>query len=120
VTAIVADVAPGQSHVRVVADFRATRNERVFKGVLWALLATLFVGVPLFAIQIPPALAAGAALISGAVTMFFSWRKYTHLVDRAQVALEQALDRLEFASNKPATTAQVLLDAIIGPPRPPK
>ncbi len=120
VTAIVADVAPGQSHVRVVADFRGTRNERVFKGVLWALLATLFVGAPLFAIQIPPALAAGAALIAGAATMFFSWRKYTHLVDRAQVSLEQALDRLEFASNKPATTAQVLLDAIIGPPRPPK
>ncbi|MFI5232016.1 MAG: hypothetical protein ACHQSE_05825 [Gemmatimonadales bacterium] len=120
VTAIVADVAPGQSHVRVVADFRSTRNERVVKALLYTLLATLFVGAPLLAIGIAPLLAVAPAVIAGAATTYFSWRKYTHLVDRAQVALEQALDRLEFASDKPATTAQVLLDAIIGPPRPPK
>jgi hypothetical protein len=120
VTAIVADVAPGQSHVRVVADFRSARSERATKSVLFALLLTLFVGTPLLAIGIAPLLAAIPAVIAGAALTFFSWRKYTHLVDRAQIALEQALDRLEFSSDKPATTAQVLLDAIIGPPRPPK
>ena len=34
--------------------------------------------------------------------------------------MEQALDRLEFADAKPATPAQALLDAFIGPPRPPR
>jgi hypothetical protein len=120
VTAIVADVATGQSHVRVVADFRSARDERVIKGVLLALLLTLFVGGPLFAIGIAPVLATIPAAIVGAATLFVTWRKYKRLIERAQVALEQALDRLEFASDKPATTAQVLLDAIIGPPRPPK
>ncbi|MGH7656504.1 MAG: hypothetical protein ACREN6_17785 [Gemmatimonadaceae bacterium] len=120
VTAIVADVAPGQSHVRVVADFRSTRNDRVVKGLLGGLLFTVFVGGPLLAIGIAPVLAAIPAVIAGAVTLFVTWSKYRRLIERAQVALEQALDRLEFASDKPATTAQVLLDAIIGPPRPPK
>jgi hypothetical protein len=120
VTAIVADVAPGQSHVRVVADFRSTRNQRVAKGLMLTLLFTLLVGVPPLAIGIAPLLAAIPAVLAAAGTMYVIWSKYTRLVDRAQVALEQALDRLEFASDKPATTAQVLLDAIIGPPRLPK
>lgn len=120
VTAIAADVAPGQSHVRIVADFRATRNQRVAKGLALTAFLTLAVGVPPLAIGIAPLLAAIPALLVGVGTMYFTWSKYDHLVSRAQVALEQALDRLEFASDKPATTAQVLLDAIIGPPRPPK
>jgi hypothetical protein len=120
VTAIVADVAPGQSHVRVVADFRSTRNERVVRGLVYTVVLTLLIWAPLVAININPLLAAIPAVLTAAATMFFHWRKYTHLVGRAQVALEQALDRLEFASDKPATAAQVLLDAIIGPPRPPK
>lgn len=120
VTAIAADVAPGQSHVRVVADFRSTRNQRVAKGLTLTLLLTLLVGGPLFALSIPPLLAVVPAVLVGAVTMYLTWSKYNHLVSRAQIALEQALDRLEFASDKPATTAQVLLDAIIGPPRPPR
>ena len=120
VTAIAADVAPGQSHVRIVADFRSTRNQRVAKGLTLTLLLTLLVGAPLLALSIPPLLATIPAVLAGAVTMYLAWSRYNHLVARAQVALEQALDRLEFASDKPATTAQVLLDAIIGPPRPPR
>jgi hypothetical protein len=120
VTAIVADVAPGQSHVRVVADFRPARSERTFKGLLYTGLATLFVGTPLIAIGIAPLLAAIPAVLAGGGALYLAWSKYRRLIDRAQVALEQALDRLEFAGDKPATTAQALLDAIIGPPRPPK
>ena len=120
VTAIVADVAPGQSHVRIVADFRSTRNERVAKGLLVTLLLVLIVGVPPLAMGIAPLLAAVPAVLVAAGAMYFTWSKYARLIDRAQVALEQALDRLEFASDKPATTAQVLLDAILGPSRPPK
>lgn len=120
VTAIVADVAPGQSHVRVVADFRSTRRQRVVNGVVLAALFAVILGVPPLAMGIAPLLAAIAPVLAVAATTYFTWSKYTHLVNRAQVALEQALDRLEFASDKPATTAQVLLDAIIGPPRPPR
>jgi hypothetical protein len=120
VTAIVADVAPGQSHARIVADFRATRNQRVTKGLVLTLLLTLLVGTPLLAIGIAPLVAAIPAVLVAGVTMFFTWSGYHHLVSRAQVTLEQALDRLEFADTKPVTTAQVLLDALIGPPRPPR
>jgi hypothetical protein len=52
--------------------------------------------------------------------LFVARSRYGHLVARAQVALEQALDRLEFGDSKPPTATQALLDAFIGPPRPPK
>lgn len=120
VTAIVADVTTGQSHARVVADFRATRNERVLRGVLYTIVFTLAVWAPLVAINVAPALAVIPALLVATGSAYYHWSKYKRLVSRAQVALEQALDRLEFASDKPATTAQVLLDAILGPQRPAK
>ena len=120
VTAIVAEVAPGQSHARIVADFRSTRNERARTGIVLALVFTVLVGSPLLAIGIPPLLAALPAVLAAGATLYFTRSKHDRLVSRAQVALEQALDRLEFADAKPPTTAQVLLDAFIGPPRPPK
>jgi hypothetical protein len=120
VTAIVAEVASGQSHVRIVADFRATRDRRATTGLGLSLLFALVVGSPLLAIGIAPLYAATAAALAAAITLLATRSKYNHLIARAQVALEQALDRLEFGDAKPATTAQVLLDAIIGPPRPPK
>lgn len=120
VTAIVAEVSPGQSHARIVADFRATRNSRVTTGLGLSLLFALVVAAPLLAIGIAPIYPAAGAGLAIAITLLVTRSKYNRLVARAQVALEQALDRLEFAGDKPATTAQVLLDAIIGPPRQPK
>ncbi len=120
VTAIVAEVSPGQSHARIVADFRGTRNSRVTKGLGLSLLFALLVAAPLVSIGMAPLLAATGAALAVSITLFVTRSKYNHLIARAQVALEQALDRLEFASDKPATTAQVLLDAIIGPARPPR
>jgi hypothetical protein len=120
VTAIVADVTPGQSHTRIVANFRSTRNQKLTKGFLVGVLLSLIVGAPLASININPVLAMLPAVLVALTSLFVSWRGYERLVSRAQVSIEQALDRLEFADSKQPTTAQVLLDALLGPPRPPK
>ena len=120
VTAIVADVSPGQSHARIVANFRSTRNQKLAKGAAVGVLLALIVGAPLAAIFDNPEIAVIPAALVALTSLFVSWRGYERLVSRAQVAIEQALDRLEFADTKQPTTAQVLLDALLGPPRPPR
>lgn len=120
VSAIVAEVAPGQSHARIVANFGTTRNQRATTGLVVALLLMVLVGTPLLAIGIAPLLAAVPVALVGMITMYFTRSKHDRLVARAQVAIEQALDRLEFSDPRPPTTAQVLLDAFIRPPRPPR
>jgi hypothetical protein len=120
VTAIVAEVAPGQSHARVVADFRSTRSRRAMTATLLTLLFAVLITAPLLAIGIPPLLAGILGTVVPAAGLLVTRSRYHHLVARAQVAMEQALDRLEFGDAKPPTTAQVLLDAFIRPPRPPK
>jgi hypothetical protein len=120
VTAIVADVSPAHAHARIVANFRSTRNQKLTQGISVALLLSLLVGAPLAAINVGLALAVLLASAVGLTSLFVSWRNYNRLVARAQVAIEQALDRLEFADTKQPTTAQVLLDALLGPPRPPR
>jgi hypothetical protein len=119
VTAIVSDVAPGQSHARIVADFQAARRQRGTSALMFSVFFGALVGGSLLAVNIQPLLAAAVGAVPF-TALLVARNRYRHLVARAQLALEQALDRLEFASDKPATTAQVLLDAIIGPPRPPK
>lgn len=120
VSAIVADVAPGQSHARIVADFRSTRRERTMTGVALTLLFAILITGPLLAIGIPVLLAALLGTAVPAIGLLVTRTRYAHVVARAQIAMEQALDRLEFGTATPPTTAQVLLDAIIGPPRKPK
>lgn len=120
VSAIVADVAPGQSHARIVADFRSTRRERTMTGVALTLLFAILITGPLLAIGIPVLLAALLGTAVPAIGLLVTRSRYAHVVARAQIAMEQALDRLEFGTATPPTTAQVLLDAIIGPPRKPK
>jgi len=119
VSAIVAAVGPGKAHARIVADFSGARSQRATAGAGLA-VAMLLVAVPLVVIGVSPALAAIPSALAALLALFVTRRQYRHLVARAQVALEQALDRLEFAEPKPASTAQALLDAFIGPPRPPK
>lgn len=120
VTAIVADVAPGQSHARIVADFRAARRQRGISSLTLSLLVGALLTGTLLVMNIQPVAAVVLGCAVPVAALFETRNRYKHLVARAQVALEQALDRLEFASDKPATTAQVLLDAILGPPRPPR
>ncbi|MFI5246749.1 MAG: hypothetical protein ACHQQR_16065 [Gemmatimonadales bacterium] len=119
VSAIVAPVGPEKTHARIVADFSVTRSRRATTGAALA-CAMLLITAPLVVIHVPPLLAAIPAALAALLTMLVTRRQYRQLVSRAQVSLEQALDRLEFADAKPATTAQALLDAFIGPPRPPK
>ena len=119
VSAIVAPVGPERAHARIVADFSVTRNRRATTGAALA-SAMLLMTVPLVVIGVSPVLAAIPAALAALLALLITRRQYRHLVSRAQVALEQALDRLEFADAKPATTAQALLDAFIGPPRLPK
>jgi hypothetical protein len=119
VSAIVAAVGPNKSHARIVADFSVTRGERATAGAVIAVVM-LLVTAPLIAIGVAPVLAAIPPALAAILALFVTRRQYRQLVARAQVALEQALDRLEFADAKQVTTAQVLLDALIGPPRPPR
>jgi hypothetical protein len=119
VSAIVAAVGPNKSHARIVADFSVTRGERATAGA--AIAAVLLLGTaPLLAIGIAPLLAVIPSALAAMLALFVTRRQYRQLVARAQIALEQALDRLEFADTKSVTTAQVLLDALLGPPRPPR
>jgi hypothetical protein len=117
VSAIVASVTPNRAHARIVADFTVTRSQRATTAVAMA-FALLLTTLPLLAMGISPELAAIPPVLSALLALFVMRRQYRQLVERAQVALEQALDRLEFADSKPVTTAQVLLDALMGPPRP--
>jgi hypothetical protein len=119
VSAIVAAVGPNRAHARIVADFSVARSQRATSGAALA-FAMLLITAPLVAIGVSPALAAIPAALAAMLALFITRRQYRQLVSRAQVSLEQALDRLEFADAKPATTAQVLLDAFIGPSRPPR
>ncbi len=119
VSAIVAAVGPNRAHARIVADFSVARSRRATSGAALA-FAMLLVTAPLIAIGVSPVLAAIPSALAALLALFITRRQYRQLVSRAQVSLEQALDRLEFADAKPATTAQVLLDAFIGPPRPPR
>ena len=119
VSAIVAAVGPNRAHARIVADFSVARSRRATSGAALA-FAMLLITAPLIAIGVAPVLAAIPSALAALLALFITRRQYRQLVSRAQVSLEQALDRLEFADAKPATTAQVLLDAFIGPPRPPR
>jgi hypothetical protein len=119
VSAIVAPVGPDKAHARIVADFSATRSQRATTGAALA-FAMLLMTAPLIVMHVPPVLAAIPAALAALLAMLVTRRQYRQLVSRAQVSLEQALDRLEFAEAKPASAAQALLDAFIGPPRLPK
>ena len=118
---IVADVAAGTvtcaRRRRLPGTRTPARDER--RGV--ALLVTLFVGAPLLAISIPPSLAAIPALLAGAAHDVLHLAASTRT---SSTARRSRSNRRSTASSSRATsratTAQVLLDAIIGPPRPPK
>ena len=111
VSGIAAAVGPERTHVRLVANFVAVRTQRLSLAVGLA-IALLLTGAPLLAIGVPPLLAAIPPLLFATLALSVTRRQYRATVRRAQVALEQALDRLEFGDDQPASPAQALFNAL--------
>jgi hypothetical protein len=119
VSGIAAAAGPDRTHVRLVANFGEVRSQRLWTGISLAVVA-LLTGAPLLAMGVPLLLAALPPLFLAPFVLFLTRRQYRATVRRAQVALEQALDRLEFGEQRPASAAQAFLDALVAPPRLPK
>jgi hypothetical protein len=115
VTAGVAAVDSARVHVRLAASFADVRTRRIELGAMSA-LALFITGVPLLVIGVAPVLAVLPPVILGGSMFAITRRQYRRMLARAQVALEQVLDRLEYGASKPSA-AQALLDVIVGPPR---
>ncbi len=111
VSGIVAAVGATKTHVRLVADFRDDRETRT-KAAIGGSAALMITGVPLFVIGVAPVLAALPPLLLSAAAISITRRQYRRSAHRAQVALEQALDHLEFGAAKPVTAGAAILDAI--------
>lgn len=115
VSAGVAAVDGTRVHVRLVANFGDVRTRRLEMASL-AALALLLTAAPLFAIDVTPALAILLPVLTASVVLTVARRQYQRMLARAQVALEQVLDKLEYGQSRPSP-ARALLDAIAGPPR---
>ena len=118
VSAGVAAVDGTRVHVRLLASFVDVRTRRIELAIA-AAVAFLVASIPLRLMGVDPVLSwLPAALLAGAAVLA-TRRQYRRLLARAQVALEQVLDRLEYGGAKPSA-AQALLDAIVGRPQLPK
>ena len=115
IAASVAAVDAGRVHVRLVANFGDARSRRVGSSVV-AAGVLIAAGAALLAMGFPPWAAALPPLLGGTAVLFAARRTYRALIARAHVALEQALDRLEYGAPKKSAAA-ALLDAIAPPPR---
>lgn len=106
VRGVVAPAGGARSHARLVASFTTTRAQRAGAAITIAALGVL-IGLPLFwlATDAGLTLAAGLALVPAlivpAVAISLVRRRYASLLARAQVALEQALDRIEYGDSRP-------------------
>jgi hypothetical protein len=76
-------------------------------------------GVAAVAMGVMPLVAAAVPAAIETAALAITRRDYRRTLARAQVALEQILDRLEYGAPK-SSPAQSLLDAFIGTPRLPK
>ena len=100
VTGVVASVEGQRSHVRLVANFEAARGQRA-GAALVAVVTGLLIGIPSFwlateaNLPLAAALALVPALALPAAAIAFARRQFRELMNRAQVSLEQALDRIE-------------------------
>ena len=118
VSAGVAAVDGARVHVRLLASFVDARTRRIELAII-AAVAFLVASIPLRMMGVDPVLSwLPSALLAGVVVLA-TRRQYRRLLARAQVALEQVLDRLEYGGAKPSA-AQALLDAIVGRPQLPK
>lgn len=116
VAANVAAVDSARVHVRLEASFADARGRRIGLAAITALVAVLFTGAPLFVMDVAPVLVALPPALLGSAAFVVTRRQYRRLLARAQVSLEQVLDRLEFGDKRPSP-AQSLLGAFGGPPR---
>ena len=119
VSGIVAAVGSTKTHVRLVADFRDNRETRT-KGAIGGSIAMLITGAPLVVIGVAPVLAAIPPILLAGAVLSITRRQYRKSAHRAQVALEQALDHLEFGTAKPVTAGAQLLDALTNATRLPR
>lgn len=105
VRAIVVSVEVRRSHVQLVADYSGTRAQRATAAIV-ATVVGVGVGVPAFWLATKAGLAVAAALAlipalalpMAAVSLVRG--TFRSLMVRAQVSLEQALDRLEYADTR--------------------
>lgn len=106
VRGVVAKVEGGRSHARVVASMAGVRAQRATMAMGVATFGVLL-GVPLFWLATDAGLGIAAvlslipALAVPALAINMFRRGYSRMVARAQVALEQALDRIEFGDGRP-------------------
>jgi hypothetical protein len=110
VSAAVADAGQGRTFVRLEASFVEKRgraaNRTVFGTAAGVATGAVLVAMNVFA---PLAVAAGAVVaLAGA---YLTRRGYRKDVAAAQLAIEQALDRLEFGEPRKRT----ILDQFLGP-----
>jgi hypothetical protein len=119
VSGIAAPAGADKVHVRLVADFSAARERRVEMAII-AAIAMSITGVPLRIIGLALPLAVIPPLVLAIAAFVITRRQYRAMILRAQLALEQALDRLEFGDAKPPSAGQALLDAFVGTTRTPR
>ncbi len=116
VSAVAGALGAERTHVRLVADFSEARERRARVAVA-SVAAFLLSGVPLLMIGVPPLLAAIPPVILAAAVLSLTRRRYRRLLTRALVAMEQALDRLEFGDAARLSPGRAILDAITDPVR---
>ena len=125
VSAVVAAVDERRVHVRITAGLGGARAARA-QGAIAAAVAGLLVGVPAFwmaaneGLPLLGLVALVPALVLPLSAIALARRQFRRLGARAQVAIEQALDRLEFGEARPRSAGEALFDALTGRTRLPK
>ena len=97
---VVAAIDNDRTHVRLIADYREDRATRS-KIAVGLSITFLITGAPLLVMGVAPLLAAIPPLLLAGLTLSVTRQQYRKMLERAQVTLEQALDKLEFADGKP-------------------
>lgn len=112
VSASVSDAGQGRAQVRIEASLETRRSRAAWQSLLGvAAGAAGATALTLMSVVLPVGVAAGA--IVAAASVWLSRRGYRRDARAAQLALEQALDRLEFGAPRPRT----LLDQLLTPGR---
>jgi hypothetical protein len=106
VHAVIASVEGKKTLTRLIARFDDTRGQRATTALVGVAVG-LVIGVPAFwlatnaNLPVAAALSLVPALGLPMLAVSVARRGYRRLLNRAQVALEQALDRLEYGENSP-------------------
>ena len=112
VSATVIQVEPGRVHIRIETATLARRTSAARNGLIGLVVGGSLTVVAL-ALSVFPAVALGTGALIGAGTIWVARRNYRRDATAAQLAIEQALDRVEFGEPKKRT----LLDQLLLPDR---